>query len=633
MRFFGNGVVCALVVGVVYVLGFGTTLVLARPHAPSTVHSTSKRSRLGPPVLNRFQKRAQIARARKGRLRYVWEDLSEGMFSLEVTAVALHPKHRKLAYAGADGILYRTTNAGDTWHPVARFRGGGRALLRRINITPQLRRLKRRIFDEKLEDLISQIGEDQAEKLRSTLEREAEEEADQQLAGARKLGQVTGSGRFRRRIYRIVIPPNQPKWVLVATDAGVFRSTDNGKTFKHIYRGRAPGEGDVRVIRVDPKNSNRIWLGTRVGLWASRNGGQTWRRDGGNMRAFEVREIRFDPSLPSRMFVATNRSVFMSINRGKSFLRLWTFMSGTRRITGLTMMNTTPPKLVVATGNGLYLSSGNFQSFQRLAAGGIGSRQIRYITSINAAPKWLYVINDQGVFVSKNEGRRFRQLREGMLSPTIRWITVRRDDPRELWAATDFGLLRWSKTLAGKITAGQWRSWKRRIGLEPSPWEMARAAQEYMLIPSKLAELQSRNSVRAWMPTVVLRAILTLRKSQDELSLVQGQRPISILEGRTFYFELSLNWPLDRLVLDNQQLNVVAQTRILRRSRQRLMNRVIRLHNARRRLMLRQFVTPPRKLRRYLKKYLKIQELTAYLNALTGNYLRRIRERRGLSRK
>lgn len=610
-------------------LGLGSTNADARPAS-----ARSKRSfRLGPPALDRWKKRFLAARSSRQRLRYVWEDLSEGMFSLEATAVALHPKNRKLIYAGADGILYRSTNAGDTWRPIARFRGAGRALLQQIDITPQLRRLRDRLLEEKLEDLISQVGEERAEELRPSLEKEAEEEAEQQLANARRFGQVTGSGRFRRRIHRIVIPVSQPKWVLVATDAGVFRSTDNGKTFRHIYRGRAPGEGDVRVIRVDPKDSRRIWLGTRTGLWYTLNNGKRWRRNGGNMRAFEVREIRFDPSLPSRMFVATNRSVFMSMNRGFRFSRLWTNVSGTRRITGLAILNTTQTKLVVATGNGLYLSSSNFQSFQRMPAAGIGSRRIRYITSIAAAPKWLFVINDQGVFVSKNQGRRFRQLREGMLSPNVRWVAVRPDDPKEVWAATDFGVLRWSKTLAGAITAGQWRRWKKRIGLEPSPWDMARAALRHMSMPRNLGSLQTRNAARAYVPQVNVRFVLALDNDPNNFLLVQGARPFRILEGRAFYFDVSLQWNLGRWVFDNQQMRVVSQTRVLRRLRQRLMNRVIRLYHARRRLMLRQFVKPSKKLRRYLKKHIKIQELTAYLNALTGNYLRRVRKRRGLSKK
>lgn len=589
--------------------------------------------RLGPPVLDRWKRQplkpSRLARSRK-RAIYLWEDLSEGMFSLEATAVALHPKNKKIVYAGADGILYRSTNAGESWRPIVRFRGAGRALLQRIDVSPQLRQLKERILEEKLEDLAAEVGEERAEELRDTLEKEAEEEAEQQLGNRlRQTGQLTGSGRFRRRIHRIVIPAGRPSWVAVGTDAGYFLSKDGGKNFKHVYRGRAPGEGDVRVIRFDPTDYKRVWLGTRTGLWYSFNGGKRFFRNAGNLRAFEVREIRFDPHKPKHMFVATDRSVFFSRNRGARFRRLWTSVSGTRRITGLAMIATKPSQLLIATGNGLYLSK-NLKGFQRIPAAGIGSRNILYVTTIKSRPNWIFVINDQGVFVSKNRGRRFVQRREGMLTPNIRWIEVRNDDPLETWAATDFGVLRWSKTVAGKFTPAQWRRFQKRLRAEPSPWQMARAAMKYMKLPHRLKRLLARNAARAWVPTLTGRALLTLDNDQNNLLLVQGTRPVSVAEGRAFLLEVFFTWNLGRLVLDNQQLAVSREALALRRKRQRIINRVVRLYHARKRLIMRLFVAPPRNARKYTKKIIKIQEVTAYLDGLTGGYLYRSLKKRRL---
>lgn len=595
--------------------------------------TSSATPRLGPPVLDRWKrgsaKRTRLARSSK-RMIYLWEDLSEGMFSLEATAVALHPTNKKIAYAGADGILYRSTNGGERWRPIVRFRGAGRALLQQISGSPDLRRLKERILEEKLEDLAAEVGEERAEELRDTLEREAEEEAERQLGNrSRRTGQVTGSGRFRRRIHRIVIPKTRPNWVAVATDAGYFLSKDAGKTFKHLYRGRSAGQGDVRVIRFDPKDPNRVWLGTRTGLWYTLNGGKRFYRNAGNIRAFEVREIRFDPNNPKHLYVATNRSLFFSTNRGNKFRRLWTSVSGTRRITGLAMLAGQPSQILLATGNGIYLSKDR-KDFKRIPAAGIGSRNILYITTIKAHPNWVFAVNDQGVFVSKNRGRRFKQRREGMLSPNIRWLAVREDDPRETWAATDFGVLRWSKTVAGKFTPAQWRRFQKRLRAEPSPWQMAQAAMKYMMLPHRLKRLLARNAARGWMPQLNARALLVLDNDQSNLLLIEGTRPISILEGRNFLLEVSLNWNLGRLVLDDQQLRVSAEAINLRRKRQRIINRVVRLYHARKRLIMRLFVAPPRNVRTYTKKLVKIQEVTAYLDGLTGGYLYRTLKRRRL---
>lgn len=626
------------------ILGYGWFVTIAdaygfryRSRANKSMDKSQHRSGLGPPVLDRFRSslftgsgRLAQSKGRGSQFHYMWEDRSEGMFSLEATAVELHPTDPKVLYAGADGILYRSSNGGNSWRAIARFRGAGRALLRQVNVDVQVDRLREQILEEKLEDLAAEVGEQRAEELRDSLEKEAEEEAEERVQNLqRRRGRATGSGRFRRTIHRIEIPPSQPNWVGVATDAGFFLSRDQGKTFKHVYRGRAPGEGDIRVIRVDPKNAKKIWLGTKVGLWFTLDGGKSWRREGGNLRTFEVREIRYDPAKPSRMFVATNRSIFLSRDGGQRFIRLWTLVSGTERITGLALLSGSKPRLVVATGNGLFVSR-DMQSFERLPAGGIGSRQLKYVTTLPQLPQWIFTINDQGVFVSRNQGRRFEQYREGMLTPDIRWIAVRSQDPSEIWAATDFGLLRWSKVDVGRFSPGQWRNFQKRLRLEPTPWQMAQAAMRAMNLPNQsLGRLSTRQKARGWLPEVRVQATLALDNDPTSLLLVRGQRPISILEGRAFYFELILNWQLGQIILPNQQVEFTTDTRTIQQTRQRLINRIIRLYHARRRLLLQWVMARPTSLRKYMKSMLRIQEISAYLDALTGGYLRRRLKRHG----
>jgi hypothetical protein len=55
----------------------------------------------------------------------------------------------------------------------------------------------------------------------------------------------------------------------------VYKTTDGGKTFTNIS-GNLPANGYVHVVREDPRNSNLIYAGTEVGLYASWDGGRTW---------------------------------------------------------------------------------------------------------------------------------------------------------------------------------------------------------------------------------------------------------------------------------------------------------------------------------------------------------------------
>ena len=55
----------------------------------------------------------------------------------------------------------------------------------------------------------------------------------------------------------------------------IFKTTDGGKTWTNIS-GKLPEKAYVQVIREDPKNTNLLYAGTELGLFASYNGGAEW---------------------------------------------------------------------------------------------------------------------------------------------------------------------------------------------------------------------------------------------------------------------------------------------------------------------------------------------------------------------
>jgi photosystem II stability/assembly factor-like uncharacterized protein len=55
----------------------------------------------------------------------------------------------------------------------------------------------------------------------------------------------------------------------------VYKTTDGGKTFTNIT-GNLPANGYVHIVREDPRNTNLLYAGTEVGLYASWDGGRNW---------------------------------------------------------------------------------------------------------------------------------------------------------------------------------------------------------------------------------------------------------------------------------------------------------------------------------------------------------------------
>jgi len=55
----------------------------------------------------------------------------------------------------------------------------------------------------------------------------------------------------------------------------IFKTTDGGKSWTNIS-GNLPAKAYVQVVREDPKNTNLLYAGTELGLFASYSGGKEW---------------------------------------------------------------------------------------------------------------------------------------------------------------------------------------------------------------------------------------------------------------------------------------------------------------------------------------------------------------------
>ena len=73
----------------------------------------------------------------------------------------------------------------------------------------------------------------------------------------------------------------------------VFKTTDLGKTWTSISSNLP--QGNVNVIREDPKNRNLLYLGTEYALYVSLNGGREWKRFMNGLPTVRIDDILVHP--------------------------------------------------------------------------------------------------------------------------------------------------------------------------------------------------------------------------------------------------------------------------------------------------------------------------------------------------
>jgi len=91
----------------------------------------------------------------------------------------------------------------------------------------------------------------------------------------------------------------------------VFKSTDGGKSFSNIS-GNLPATAYVHVVREDPKNTNLIYAGTEIGLFASYDNGKNWISLGlKNLPNVAVHDILIHPRENDLILATHGRSIWV----------------------------------------------------------------------------------------------------------------------------------------------------------------------------------------------------------------------------------------------------------------------------------------------------------------------------------
>ncbi len=131
----------------------------------------------------------------------------------------------------------------------------------------------------------------------------------------RSIGPALTSGRIADFA---VNPENQSEWYVAVASGNVWKTSNNGTTFKPVFD--KYGSYSTGVITIDPNNPNLLWLGTGEnnhqralgygdGVYKSEDGGESWK----NMGLKDSRHIGgivVDPENSNVVFVAAEGSAW-----------------------------------------------------------------------------------------------------------------------------------------------------------------------------------------------------------------------------------------------------------------------------------------------------------------------------------
>ncbi len=198
------------------------------------------------------------------------------------------------------------------------------------------------------------------------------------------------------------VNPQNPKTLISCTATGLFRSHDEGKTWKEINKGLArPGEKYAGQLYTAKGDTATLYICTAEGIFTSATNGDTW-----NLVGFKGKEtacIDIAGGTKEQMLAIAGKNVFVSFNKG---LKWELCYAGKNRLCGMNRTPADPSRVYVyGIGTGLIFSPDSGKNWNLLSNELTGKTV--FCLSFSNDGKSLYAGTDEGLWISSNNGKSF----------------------------------------------------------------------------------------------------------------------------------------------------------------------------------------------------------------------------------
>jgi photosystem II stability/assembly factor-like uncharacterized protein len=207
----------------------------------------------------------------------------------------------------------------------------------------------------------------------------------------------------------LVIHPTHPSTIYVGSGAGVFKSTNGGRTWAAMNTGLT--SRSVVALVIDPLTSSTLYalvsdLSSNSGVYKSTNGGSTWDRRSNGIVGTELHNLIIDPVTPNTLYLGVGCCVGGSrIFKTTDGADNWTQVANAPPLVpmSLTIDPLNHLKIYVgdaATPGTVYKTSDAGTTWQSLT----GITFARSIAVSPLTPGLVYAGTDQGLFKSTDGG-------------------------------------------------------------------------------------------------------------------------------------------------------------------------------------------------------------------------------------
>ncbi|MFZ5800784.1 MAG: WD40/YVTN/BNR-like repeat-containing protein [Candidatus Omnitrophota bacterium] len=448
--------------------------------------------------------------------------------------------------------------------------------------------------------------------------------------------------------------PIDRRIIFCGTARAVYKTGDAGVLWREVFSVSATGK-QINDLFVE---KDEVYAATGDGLFISRDAGRRWNRIFQGMGEFD-RNCLSIAVFDGIIFLGTGKTLFLSPDLG----RTWQRAGGAPDNTRVTDIAVSSAAAYAAVSDGVYYSAAPFQNWQRIFVefpedengaesdslpeenGATAPAAINRITIDPHNSQRIFLATQSGIIFSEDAGKGWKKFPSaGILSREVKDILISQKDGA-MFCANSLGVYRFSDGKWESISAGMpfresfalaqavdgeiWVAGRGGVykleqdhlrssaalhlrssafSNEPSIQELQKVAIDYAEVSAeKIKSWRRRASIKAVMPEVSLdfdRTVTTALGSTYDRAAIGPQD-----------WGVNLKWNVGELIWNNDQTSIDSRSKLMVELRDDILNELTRLYFERRRLQMETGENSERDLR--------IQELTALIDGLTGGYFSR----------
>jgi len=450
-------------------------------------------------------------------------------------------------------------------------------------------------------------------------------------AGKAWINILSVKGR-NQQINFILFDPKDKNSLYAATGNGLFYSANQGRDWRRIFQGKNYLENECTILAVLPYG---IYLGTKGGLFVSKDKGRTWNREIGKTGKGHVLAIAYNIGEPNYIYVASSGGIFKTQDAGETWERIFVSQAvengldeeaieedndEEKRFSEIRYISVDPNNanhLYLASSNGVYMSKDRGKTWDGLTEEGLLSQETQFI--LVTLKSNIYAVTKFGVFEYKNE--RWHELSLGLPANDIRFLA--QDEEGHLYAACNRGLFKASLMNSLNENDSQSHIVSFYGKDEPKISEVQEAAIKYAEVaPEKIKLWRNQAARKALLPQV---SVGVDRNTSDLWHWEGGSTTKAdddiLRRGRdSVEWDVTLSWNLGELLWNDDQTNIDVRSRLMVELREDILDQVTKLYFERLRVKMELGNLSIEDRKKRFEKELKLEELTAMLDALTGGY-------------